>query len=205
MTANIVRDLLFALVGALIAEFLDARYRRSEGRHVHLVLDAVIVVVGTLFTGLYFQVSEGSYGLVAPLQYAVFLVLAIKDISSFTDTRANPAPEAEGQPEQQASSQAGFRRAATGVSVVPGLILNGWLSVSSVGSFGALVAEIHRVYRMRTKQRNLALSLRGLLWSLVVVLTSGLVTVLHGVDHVNALTAAQLGAAGPLVASRLRL
>jgi hypothetical protein len=83
-----------------------------------------------------------------------------------------------------------------------GLILNGWFPVLGAGCFGALLAEINRIRLKRGKWTSIVRSEWA--WSIAVILTSGIVTSFHGVDHINALTAAQLGAAGPLVVGRLR-
>jgi hypothetical protein len=187
MTAEILRNLLWALLGAAIAEGLDAYHRLSDGRRVYPARAVAFAIAGTIFAVFYFRVVAGNYGPIAPFQYALFVVLVFETIAGYYDAKREPRVEVAGY------------RAAFAVVVLPGLVISGGVAVWAAGSFGALIAEALRLRRKRA-------SLTGdLAWSLLVVAVSGGTAVLHGIDHVNALTAAQLGAAGPLVASRVRL
>ena len=133
----------------------------------------------------------------APLQalhYGIFLALTIEEIFYSINKMLSTVSKPE---------RGRTKAYAAGSAQVSGtLILNGFLQVYGVACFGALIAEFSRIRSGRKKLTDLTAS--DWVLSTFFILTSGVVAALHGVTDVNALTALQLGAAGPLVVKRLR-
>jgi hypothetical protein len=181
--------------GAALAEVLELYAARRRDLQFNFVRACIVVIASAGMTGLYFTIIDTS-GVreITLVQYGVFLALTIEGIVRFVSSL----------PDAQSGSE--LRPGFNAESVVAGggavLILHGWLQISSVGCFGALLAEMTRIRLGRKKLADHQVV--DWLWIVIVVVTSGVVVLLHGVEQMNALTAMQLGAAGPLVSGRLR-
>lgn len=189
MEPTMLQYLLWGSAGAAAAEMLEYYSARQLHRRFNTVRAAVIVAASGLVTALYFiEVDPSPPGFPAVLQYGVFLALTIEEIARFITAAPDAAP---------APRPAGYLTTPTAGGI--GLILDGFLPVFAVGCLGAFVAEFMRIRRKVN-------SLTRFEWiaSAVFVVISGLITVLHGIEHISALTALQLGAAGPLVVTRLK-
>ena len=196
MQSSIGLAVLAAALGGLIGGVLQSLYFWNRNEPIKPLSRAVIVLLGVTETVFYFKFGPKSYGLTVPLQYAVFATLVTETVwEKIRDSggRGTPVHAVDSAPHQTAD-----RASTAGGIVLPvsgQLLLNGWIQVLLVGCFGALLAELDRIRPSRRRRVRFA----GLdyFWSAVVILTSGVLSALHGVNHVNALTVAQLGATGP--------
>lgn len=180
---------LWGAAGAAAAEVLEYYSSRQRNLRFNLFRGVGVVVASGLVTALYFvEIDPEPSRLSAVFQYGIFLALTIEEITSFLTTLP------QSQPTYKPANLAGATVSAGG-----DLILDGFLSVFAVGCFGAVIAEFTRIRRKIKK-----LTAVDWVMSAVFIVISGFVTVLHGVEHINALTASQLGAAGPLVVTRIR-
>lgn len=189
MEVVFLQYVLWGVAGAAAAEVLEYYSSRQRNRRFNVVRAAVIVAASGLVTALYFtEVDLSPSGWLTVFQYGVFLALTIEEIVKLLTS----APELVPAPRHAAVLTT---PAAGGV----GLVLDGFLSVFAVGCAGAFTAEFMRI-------RRKVATLTGMDWimSAIFVVISGLITVMHGVEHISALTALQLGAAGPLVVTRLK-
>jgi hypothetical protein len=194
MTLYIATMLGWGTAGAALAEILQYYYIRQQGRQFDLRKAGIIVLATGIGTLLYYVYVENQSA--APLQamhYGVFLALTIEEYLDFIH-EIGTAPEPQKQT-AGASTVGGAQHSGT-------LILNGFLPVYGIGCFGAFLAEFVRIRSSRKKPSDFTTS--DWVLSALYIVASGLVTALHGVANVNALTALQLGAAGPLVIKRIK-
>jgi hypothetical protein len=182
------------LAGAFIGELLLAYIaaERSEDRASVLRVALTGVCAGA-WTALYFTfIDHVQPGIGAFLHYGLFIAILADEIS-------RPTGAARGKPGTAVAA-----RMLAAVPATPVLVLSGFWPVYGVGTFGGLVSELYLLYRDRGKKRLLNYSRLDWTVTIAMILVSGGVTALYGVNNVSGLLAMQLGASTPLIIGRLR-
>lgn len=192
--------LIWALGGSALAQLFEYYYVRKRGLKYSIAKGLQVTGATGLVTVLYFTfVDQTSLPQSIVFHYGFFLALTIEVLV-----------DAFLLPTKMGDSSARPAYAAGGSSAAGPLVVNGISAVFWIGSFGALITEfalIYRAHNSRVKsKRKLIRDRTPSDWALSVlfVVIGGGIVVMHGVTEINAITAMQLGAAGPLAGSRVR-
>ena len=177
--------------GAAGAEMLQYHYIHRQGRQFDLLKAGIIVLVTGIGTTLYYvYVAKQAAAPLEAMYYGIFLALTIEEYLDFIYQR-----EAVSEPLKQTSG-------AFAVGTSGTLILDGFLPVFGVGCFGSFLAEFQRIRSSRKKLSDFTVS--DWILSVVAIAASGFIVILYGFTNINAFTALQLGAAGPLIIKRIK-
>lgn len=186
----------WALAGAALIQLSHYYYVRKHNMTFSLMRSVMVVAASGLGAILYFKYGDQALAVESVmLHYGAFLALTIDEIINTLGKAYEPKPEPA--------------YAAGGVGL-GALTLSGFWPVYGVGCFGATLAEFIAI---RTAHTHRLISKRKLLaersvsdWALscLCIVLSGGIVVIHGMTEVNALTALQLGAAGPLLVKRAK-
>lgn len=191
---TLLQLILSALSGSLAAQLLEFYEDTRLTRVFNFPWALGVVLLSTFWTILYFSYFNPAFGagitLLLVAHYAVFVSLAVETVKD-TLTQGRPRP------------QIGYASAIPTLPTSSALVLNGFLPVFGVGTFGAFLAELLVLYKTRThKQRHFS----KFYWWITggMILAGGGLAALYGITNVSAPLAAQIGASAPLIISRLK-
>lgn len=190
---KILTVLALGLVGGAISQVLTYIETKRYGSRGSILRAAIIVLVAGTLTAIYFTfIDHVQAGVLAIVQYGLFIALLADEIASAMKN------------ESQRPGTAVASGATAAAPVAPILVLNGFWPVYGVGAFGGFVSELYQLYSRVGKKRRAPYS--PLDWAVLgaMILVSGLITALHGVNNVSGLLAVQLGASTPLIIRRYR-
>lgn len=208
MDSQTIELVILSASGAALAQMLIYIKKREIQLRYDILNGIASVLVSCAISTAYFAFFDKSHGPLVPVQHGLFVALLIEFIGNRSYLSKNASASYVAQP---ASAQSGpsMMAGAMAASVsgkdatiqASALVISGFLPVSLVGAFGALVAEL--AFHLKENGSN-SIEKDKAIWIAIISVISGVITALHGIDNVNAMTAMQLGAAGPCVGLVLR-
>lgn len=191
----------WALSGAGIAQVIIYYFARQKNLNFDVVRALIVTLISLLGTWLYFTfVDSNSNSETIVFHYSLFLAMTIDIILNIDNFHIQLPPQ------QVQENKSTFHSNPT--STGGALILTGFSSVFFVGAFGALITEFTLIYYAHhtrfKKEKKLLQDRTKQDWgfSVAIIVLSGISVVVHGITDVSALTAMQLGAAGPLIKAK---
>lgn len=81
------------------------------------------------------------------------------------------------------------------------MIVEGMLKIFLCGIFGGFLGELLKWYRIRTNEKLPHYSKSPFYWliTILIIISGGVITILYGVDKMNAMMAVNIGLSAPLL------
>jgi hypothetical protein len=198
MAMDMFALLLLGGAGAAIALGIAYMVGRRPAKKFSAKRFCLTIVGLAIVTSVYFSlVDKAPSSMLTPVLYGLFLGFLVEKI---VDGRGTPAQVKKTNDLVLPSASYSFfvapsqSAAGTAPSV---MVLVGFLPVFSVGCLGGVVAAVGQIAQGEGKFSNLRPV--SILYWCIAILAGGAITAFNGIDHVNALTAFQLGMTGPLI------
>lgn len=208
MDSQIIDLAILSASGAALAQMLVYIKKREIHLRYDILNGIASVLVSCAISTAYFAFFDKNHGPLVPVQHGLFVALLIEFIGngSFLSKNASASyasqpASAHGGPSMMTGAMAASVSGKDATIQASALVISGFLPVFLVGAFGALVAEL--AIHLKENGSN-SIEKNKVIWIAIISVISGVITAFHGVDNINAMTAMQLGAAGPCVGLVLR-